>query len=646
MHESQTSEWFNAWETVGKASSSTLLPVRIALRQRNLQKGEKLLLEFSNPESPKFGRHMSVQEATDFFAPEQSSVDIVTDWLVSSGISRHRVSQSTNKQWLQIRASVEELECLIYAKFSIFRRVGSRAQSIAAESYYLPPQVQQHVDYITPAIKEIPYRTTVSLQKQNRKRKVERPKGVLFQAMKRSQNGSAFDPGLLLKDNCRNYLTTECIMSQYGIPNNTLASEGNQLGLFEGDGDHYSKVALDTFFSQLHPNIPSGTYPETRLINGAVGAVEDGFVPGNHTVESNLDLMSTWPIIWPQNPVIFQTDDIYSETNSEYRGFLNTFFNAIDGSYCKSSSYNQTKNCTVAGCQDPIYPDPNPAGYQGEPMCGAFEPTNVISISYYAGETYFPPAYMKRQCLEMMKLGLQGITIVGITGDFGVGSYPYRDGGYPNGCAGSNETVFIPSVPGSCPFVLSVGGTALQASSSSDNKPHEIAPTTYASGGGFSNNWEAPTWQKKHIRDYFSAVQLGFRGYNGTNNNLSTAGDGHGGVYNTQGRGFPDVAAFSTNFLMFNDGVWGRLHGTSLSGPIWGAILTVINEERLKVGKNTIGFINPILYAHPEVFTDITVGSNPGCHSPGFQCAKGWDPVTGLGTPNFPKLLDLFLSLP
>lgn len=33
-----------------------------------------------------------------------------------------------------------------------------------------------------------------------------------------------------------------------------------------------------------------------------------------------------------------------------------------------------------------------------------------------------------------------------------------------------------------------------------------------------------------------------------------------------------------------------------------------------------------LLYAHPEVFTDITKGSNPGCGTLGFPAAKGWDP--------------------
>lgn len=47
----------------------------------------------------------------------------------------------------------------------------------------------------------------------------------------------------------------------------------------------------------------------------------------------------------------------------------------------------------------------------------------------------------------------------------------------------------------------------------------------------------------------------------------------------------------------------------------------------------------------PEVFNDIVNGSNPNCGSSGFSAVKGWDPVTGLGTPKYPKLLELFLRL-
>ena len=72
-----------------------------------------------------------------------------------------------------------------------------------------------------------------------------------------------------------------------------------------------------------------------------------------------------------------------------------------------------------------------------------------------------------------------------------------------------------------------------------------------------------------------------------------------------------------------------------------------INEARIKNGKSTIGWVHPTFYAHPEAFHDITTGYNQGCGKPiAFNATTGWDPVTGLGTPNFAKLKDIFLSLP
>ena len=85
--------------------------------------------------------------------------------------------------------------------------------------------------------------------------------------------------------------------------------------------------------------------------------------------------------------------------------------------------------------------------------------------------------------------------------------------------------------------------------------------------------------------------------------------------------------------------------GTSIAVPIWASIFTLINEKRSAYGKGPVGFINPTLYEHHEVFQDIVQGVNPGCGTQGFLARPGWDPDNGLGTRNYPKFLDLFLSL-
>lgn len=61
------------------------------------------------------------------------------------------------------------------------------------------------------------------------------------------------------------------------------------------------------------------------------------------------------------------------------------------------------------------------------------------------------------------------------------------------------------------------------------------------------------------------------------------------------GRGYPDVSAIGDWFIVAARGTFGRIGGTSLSAPVWAAVITRINEERIAAGKGTLGFINPTL---------------------------------------------------
>jgi tripeptidyl-peptidase-1 len=56
----------------------------------------------STPGSSNYGKHMTTEEVVDFFAPHQSTVDAVTEWLVESGISADRFAISANKQVLSL----------------------------------------------------------------------------------------------------------------------------------------------------------------------------------------------------------------------------------------------------------------------------------------------------------------------------------------------------------------------------------------------------------------------------------------------------------------------------------------------------------------------------------------------------------------
>ncbi|KIK66338.1 hypothetical protein GYMLUDRAFT_38149 [Collybiopsis luxurians FD-317 M1] len=72
----------------------------------------------------------------------------------------------------------------------------------------------------------------------------------------------------------------------------------------------------------------------------------------------------------------------------------------------------------------------------------------------------------------------------------------------------------------------------------------------------------------------------------------------------------------------------------------------MVNDARLAAGKGPVGFISPIYSDNfKDAFNDITQGSNPGCNCTNTR-TEGWDPATGVGTPNVAKLIPLFLALP
>ncbi|KAK4154514.1 peptidase S8/S53 domain-containing protein [Chaetomidium leptoderma] len=672
VHERHEHKHLERWVKRELVDAESTIPVRIGLKQSNVDAGHELLMEISNPKSPKYGKHLTRAAVIDLFAPQSHSVEKVKRWLVSAGVDEGRLSQSANKQWIQFDAPTREVEELLLTKYHVFENLETGVKNIACSQYHVPHNVSHHIDYITPGIKLMSGGYDEKIAKRmvgkrhitgdlpGKRRKGKGKGNKTGKGKKKCKPRPPTDPvdtQFLVTGPCSDEITPHCIRAQYQIPNGTKAARGNELGIFQGLNQHYSQEDLDTYWRYVAPWVRRGTHPELRAINGAYGPTNDTSKAGD---EADLDFQVAIPLVWPQKTVLFQTDDEWYQkdqlrADSKYPGFFNTFFDAIDESYCHLTAFNMTGNCVDdARCRDPEYPNPNatPAqgGYGGALMCGRYPPTNVLSISYSGTEHSWPANYMRRQCHEVLKLALQGVTVVESSGDYGVGGKRMDSRA---GCLGVGRDVYAPRVMGNCPYVLSVGATALVEPEYADPDVPvalvEVAAEGFASGGGFSNVFERPAWQERHVRGYLDRANVSGLGYisaGGLGFDSVRPPPGPGKLFNMVGRGYPDVAAVGENFRVVLRGYPTRMHGTSVATPIWASILTLINEERLAAGKSTVGFVQQVLYDHPEVFTDITTGSNPGCGGDGFKVEEGWDPVTGLGSPIYPKLLELFMSLP
>ncbi|KIK63626.1 hypothetical protein GYMLUDRAFT_40692 [Collybiopsis luxurians FD-317 M1] len=228
-------------------------------------------------------------------------------------------------------------------------------------------------------------------------------------------------------------------------------------------------------------------------------------------------------------------------------------------------------------------------------------PPLVFSTSYgFDTEADLSLSLTVALCNTYMQLTSRGTTITFASGDGGVASTPGVQ---------CNGKPFPPTFP-TCPYVTLVGST--------QNVPEEGASLT---AGGFSNYFPQQSWQADAVNQY-----------------LSLLGNTNKGLYNASGRAYPDVSAQGQRVEIVDDGRTGLVAGTSCSSPIFSSVIALLNDELLKAGKSPLGFINPWIYANPQAFNDITTGNNPGCGTQGFPAKVGWDPVTGLGTPNYSAL--------
>ena len=245
-----------------------------------------------------------------------------------------------------------------------------------------------------------------------------------------------------------------------------------------------------------------------------------------------------------------------------------------------------------------------------------------------------------------------GVTVLGASGDGGSAN----DTKMPVGKGGS--LIPYPTVewPASDPLVTGIGGTYL--CTDPNNTAARVTDSSVApakcianpgaaevgwtfSGGGFSHVFTKP--------DYQATLPAG-----------STA-------IGTM-RGVPDVAfqaSAGTGALVYitlppdgSSGLlcggapcstgWYDIGGTSLSTPQWAGLIAIADQ----LNGSGLGPINTALYKigadptrYANDFFDITLGNNQTVSSvAGYPATTGWDPITGLGTPNAANLIPDLVS--
>ncbi|KAI0197071.1 peptidase S8/S53 domain-containing protein [Xylaria flabelliformis] len=387
-------------------------------------------------------------------------------------------------------------------------------------------------------------------------------------------------------DNCDALITPACLKTIYNIDYKADAKSGSKVS-FVSYLEEYARYSDLALFEQNYLPEAVGQNVSVVLYNGGL----DNQTSTADSGEANLDLQY---IIGTGHPLPV------TEFSVGGRGPLVTDLDQPDPNDNNDEPYLEFLQNVLKLPQDKL--------------------PQVISTSYGENEQSVPKSYALSICNLIAQLGSRGVSVIFSSGDSGTGSACLSNDG-------KNTTKFQPQYPASCPWVTSVGSTRYL---------NETA--TFFSSGGFSDYWSRPVYQELAVEKYLQKI-----------------GNKNKPYYNTKGRGFPDVSAQGFGYRVYDKGVLKGYQGTSCSAPAFAGIVGLLNDARLKAKKPTLGFLNPLLYSNPQALNDITLGGSTGCDgtarfhgapngSPvipyaSWNATAGWDPVSGLGTPNFPKLL-------
>jgi kumamolisin len=240
----------------------------------------------------------------------------------------------------------------------------------------------------------------------------------------------------------------------------------------------------------------------------------------------------------------------------------------------------------------------------------ATPPPTSISISWGQNEDEWTVQARTAMDQAFADACALGVTVTAAAGDTGSAD-------------GAKDNKDHADFPASSPHTLACGGTRLEADPATgtirsetvwNDGPHS------ATGGGYSDAFPAPPWQngpRAHAGHHRKAPQGPSKG---------------------AGRGVPDVSGVAdpqTGYKVRVDGKDMVIGGTSAVAPLWAALIALFAQA---AGRR-FGQIQPLLYSRKSGFHDVTTGNNGT-----YQAAAGWDPCTGLGSPDGTALLAAITS--
>jgi subtilase family serine protease len=660
---------------------------RILLKKQNEEKLEQIFWEVNNPASSKWGNFLSREEVEGLTAPSAESKKVVKNWLKTFNV---RITERSD--YFEVKGSPAEIERMFETKMIPFVKPSSGKKMFRIwGDASVPSHIFDHIQLITGLSELFSGQTKFSPQTVNTFASLTKPSS----SQQQKQKVKADDQDILI--------TPSVLRSYYQIPEGQKGSMDSNSQSIAAFDDYFSIGALKKFAEDQNFPAPNVTIhgPDCFLTDNCDQYESDLDV--QYVTALGLNVSTTfynhaqglWILGWAQEinaldkpalvhslsygwselsqcditqrcPTLgYDSKQYVDATNTELkklgvRGATVLVSDGDDGAaslgastgncpmdanyYCKAGgcAHTYTKcaeftislnglNCNFpmgvgsAACRTVLNQTSDDA------IAQFFSANSACSLNLEQDVQKNPYFFSECTCDKIKNVTADGLA-------FSAYQFSPENGG-----------LFTADYPTSSPYVTSVGATQF-ISDDSGRIVKEIACSIktgaiITTGGGFSSFQPQFAAQKGAVSDFISNA--------GSSLPPSFS-------YDTSKRAYPDISFNGHKYKVFASNNTEDpstcpcfplpVDGTSASSPALAGFLSLVNDLLLAKGMSPLGYLNPLLYqiygssSYNTIFNDILEGDNfctrAYCCQYGWTAQKGWDPVTGLGSPKFQPFVD------
>ncbi|KAI0054575.1 hypothetical protein BV25DRAFT_1816888 [Artomyces pyxidatus] len=213
LHESRDSVP-NGFTRNGPAPGDTPLPLRLALKQNNIEGLQDVLMDISTPTSANYGQHLSLEEVNEYVAPKPETIAAVNAWLSENGLAAKTLSPTGD--WLGFQTTVAQANELFDADFSTFTHDVTGETTVRTLAYSIPASLQGHLDLVHPTIT---FPNPLASKE---------PVSVTPGRLRASSSNVT---GAAAPASCNTAITPACVQALYGIPTTPATQSSNTLAV-------------------------------------------------------------------------------------------------------------------------------------------------------------------------------------------------------------------------------------------------------------------------------------------------------------------------------------------------------------------------------------------------------------------------------